>query len=381
MKAVAVFPRTRELRLIDVEEPHIERSSEVKIRLLEVGICGTDKEICRFEYGTPPEGSDYLIIGHESLGEVVEVGPEVTNLKEGDLVVTMVRRPCAHPECRPCRAGHQDFCSTGDFTERGIKGRHGFMAEYVVDEAEYMHVVAPACREVAVLVEPLTIATKALMQALKVLQRLPWFDPDQLDMVNQIRQVGSRGGKTYHALVLGAGAVGLLGAMALRTVGFDTYVYDRQPAPNPKSQLVESIGGHYIGEEALHDFQHLIGEIELVYEATGASQLAFRAVKVLAPNSIFIFTGVPSLGAASELDTDIIMRNAVLYNQVIMGTVNAGKEAFALAIRGLGISMALWPTAAQSLITGRYPLLAYRELLLGRPTGIKNVLSFTAMPS
>ncbi len=169
--------------------------------------------------------------------------------------------------------------------------------------------------------------------------------------------------------------------MALRIVGFETYVYDRQPAPNPKSDLVESIGGHYIGEEDLLSFEHLHGEIELVYEATGASQLAFRAIKVLAPNSIFIFTGVPSLGATSELDTDIIMRNAVLYNQVIMGTVNAGKEAFALAIRGLGISMALWPTAAQSLITGRYPLQSYRELLLGQATGIKNVLTFADSPS
>jgi threonine dehydrogenase-like Zn-dependent dehydrogenase len=381
MKAVAVFPHTRELKLINVDEPRIERPSEVKIRMLEVGICGTDKEICRFEYGTPPEGSDYLIIGHESLGEVVEVGPAVEDLQAGDLVVTMVRRPCNHPECRPCRSGHQDFCSTGDFTERGIKGRHGFMAEYVVDEAEYMHVVLPACREVAVLVEPLTIATKALTQALKVLQRLPWFDPDQLETVNQIRQVGSREGKTYQALVLGAGAVGLLGAMALRVVGFETYVYDRQPAPNPKSDLVESIGGYYIGEEDLLSFERLHGEIELVYEATGASQLAFRAIKVLAPNSIFIFTGVPSLGATSELDTDIIMRNAVLYNQVIMGTVNAGKEAFALAIRGLGISMALWPTAAQSLITGRYPLQSYRELLLGQASGIKNVLTFAESPS
>src|SRR5215469_8914294 len=216
MKAVAVFPKTRELKLIDVDEPHIERPPQVKVRMLEVGICGTDKEICRFEYGAPPEGSDYLIIGHESLGEVVEVGPAVTDLKAGDLVVTMVRRPCPHLECRPCRAGHQDFCSTGDFTERGIKGRHGFMAEYIVDEAEYMHVVAPACRDVGVLVEPLTIATKALTQALKVLQRLPWFDPDQLDTVHQFRQVGMRGGKHYNALVLGAGAVGLLGAMALR---------------------------------------------------------------------------------------------------------------------------------------------------------------------
>jgi glucose 1-dehydrogenase len=377
MKAVAVFPDTRELKIIELEEPYISRPTEVKVRMLEVGICGTDKEICRFEYGTPPEGSDYLIIGHESLGEVVEVGEQVHDLKKGDLVVTMVRRPCPHSECRPCRTGHQDFCSTGNFTERGIKGQHGFMAEYIVDEAEYMHVVPPEFRDIGVLVEPLTIATKALAQTLRIIGRLPWFDIDQSGTIQQVQEVASRANKTYHALVLGAGAVGLLGAMALRTVGFETYVYDRAPAPNPKAQLVESFGARYVSPQEVQNFEHMVGDIELVYEATGASQLAFRAMKVLAPNSIFIFTGVPGLGAASEMDTDIIMRNAVLYNQVIMGTVNAGKEAFAAAIAGLGISMTRWPASVAQLITGHYPLQAYRELLLGQPGGIKNVLSFT----
>src|SRR5215467_13782338 len=105
----------------------------VKVRMLEIGICGTDKEICAFEYGTPPEGSDFLVIGHESLGEVVEVGPAVNRVKVGDLVVLTVRRPCPDPECRPCRAGYPDFCITDTYTERGITGAHGFMTEEVVE--------------------------------------------------------------------------------------------------------------------------------------------------------------------------------------------------------------------------------------------------------
>ncbi|MGO8946122.1 MAG: glucose 1-dehydrogenase [Ktedonobacterales bacterium] len=366
MRAVAVYPGSREIRLIQCAEPEITRPTEVKLRMLEVGICGTDKEISRFEYGSPPPGSDYLIIGHESLGEVVQVGDAVDGLAVGDLVVTMVRRPCSHQECRPCRSGHPDFCRTGDFTERGIKGLHGFMADYVVDDSEYMFRVPSELRDIAVLVEPTTIAAKALFQTRKILERLPWFDPKDLPEPH---------GRTYHALVLGAGAVGLLGAMALRNIGFAVHVYDRAAAPNQRSALVESIGAIYVSEESRDQFAHMVGEVDLVYEATGASRLAFQAMRVLGPNSIFIFTGVPPLQATSHVDTDLIMRNAVLKNQVILGTVNAGKDAFAATIRALGEIQKRWPEAPLSLITSRYPLEDYREPLLGDPGGIKSVLT------
>jgi threonine dehydrogenase-like Zn-dependent dehydrogenase len=146
---------------------------------------------------------------------------------------------------------------------------------------------------------------------------------------------------------------------------------------------VETIGARYVSEQDLGNFAHLVGGVALVYEATGASQLAFRAMRVLGPNSIFIFTGVPALGDANAVDTDAIMRNAVLKNQVILGTVNAGKEGFEAAIRALSAARARWPAAAQALITGRYPLDAYRDLLLGKAGGIKNVLTFetTRAPS
>src|SRR5262245_4355375 len=141
MKAIAAVPDRKEVVLINHPEPRLEKPTQVKVRMLDVGVCGTDREICSFEYGTPPVGSPHLVIGHESLGEVVEIGPEVHRVRIGDLVVPMVRRPCPHKHCLACGKGRQDFCYTGDFRERGIKGMHGFMTELVVDDQIYMNVV------------------------------------------------------------------------------------------------------------------------------------------------------------------------------------------------------------------------------------------------
>jgi threonine dehydrogenase-like Zn-dependent dehydrogenase len=370
MKAVAVFPQTREVKLIEHEEPRLTQDTQVKLRILEVGVCGTDKEICSFAYGTPPEGSDYLILGHEALGEVVEVGSAVTDFVVGDLVVPLVRRPCSHSTCRACRSGHPDFCTMGTFTERGINGLHGFMAEYVVDDARYMTLVprqSPTMRDVAVLVEPATIAAKAVAQAVTIQQRLPWFLPPAQRPADAPKST---------ALVLGAGAVGLLGAVALCDFGITTYVYDRAPAPNVKSQLVEAIGGTYLWEGgSAEQIDDLVGRVDIVYEAAGHSALAFQKMKVLGPNSIFIFTGVPALGAPREVDTDTLMRNIVLKNQVILGTVNAGKADFLNAIRALDRINQRWPAAMRALITERHPLEDFRDVLLGQVGGIKHVLT------
>jgi glucose 1-dehydrogenase len=369
MKAVAVFPRTKEVRVIEHEAPRITEPGQVKLRILDIGICGTDKEICAFEYGTPPPGSDYLVIGHESLGEVIEVGPAVSKVKVGDLVVTTVRRSCPHSECRPCRSGYPDFCITGDYTERGIKGEHGFMAEYVVDYERYMHVVPPELRDVAVLTEPLTIAEKARDQTRQIVRRLPWLNPD-------IPKDGRRLPLT--AVVLGAGPVGLLGAMTLMVAGCDTFVYALAPAPNPNSNIVEAIGGKYFsqGKVPVEEQKALFGHIHLVYEATGVSRLAFEALKLLGPNSVFIFTGVPGLKGPIDLDADLLMRNIVLKNQVVFGTVNASPKDFDDAIRDIGVFHQRWPQALRMLITSRSSPEEAPGLLLGKIGGIKNVITF-----
>jgi threonine dehydrogenase-like Zn-dependent dehydrogenase len=367
MRAIAVTPSTKQVSVIDQPEPKISRPTEVKLRMIEAGVCGTDKEICAFEYGTPPAGSDYLVIGHESLGEVIEIGAKVTRVNVGDLVVPMVRRPCPHRHCMACVNGRQDFCFTGDFTERGIKQQHGFMAQYVVDDEIYMNQVPREFRDVAVLVEPLTIAEKALIEVWGVQQRLPW---------SCARTPGKAQAHCHRAVVLGAGPVGLLGAMALVNCGFQTYVYAREPVPNAKADVLGMIGAQYIPAEthSLADLTRTVGNVDLVYEATGASRISFDMIQQLGTNGIFVFTGVPGRKAPVELDTDLMMRNLVLKNQVVFGTVNAGRDAFEGSIRDLGIFTKRWPEAVKSLITGRFSMDEHRDLLLGRASGIKNVI-------
>src|SRR4029077_10069079 len=316
MKAGSVFPGSREVKVIEQKEPGISQPDQVLLRILDVGICGTDWEICAFEYGTPPPGDDYLVIGHESLAEVVATGSAVERFQPGDLVIPSVRRPCPHPGCLACRSGHQDYCYTGDFSERGIKEAHGYMAEYAVDHERYMNIVPPHLRDIAVLAEPLTIAEKAVAQIFWMMQqRPPWIDPET---------PSEERGRGLSALVLGIGPVGLLGAMVLATAGFTTYVYSRELPPSPRIDLVAAIGATYVSSQAatFADLAERIGNIDLVYEAVGHSHFALEALPVLGTNGIFVLTGVPGMQAFIEADPARLMRDMVLKNQVVLGTVN-----------------------------------------------------------
>jgi len=370
MKAVAVFPEAQNVMVVDQAPPRLTEPDDVMLHVLDIGICGTDREICSFEYGSPPPGEDHLVIGHEALAEVVEVGSAVEDLRVGDLVIPTVRRPCPHPQCLSCRSGHQDYCYTGDFTERGIKEAHGYMAEYVVDIERNVVRVPPGLGEIAVLTEPLTIAEKALAQVLWLMQyRPPWLDP---------ATPPAERGNGLSALVLGVGPVGLLGAMTLSVAGFRTFVYSRELPPSPRTDLVGSVGATYASSQQI-SFSELaeeMGNIDLLYEAVGHSHFALEALQVLGQNGIYILTGVPGLQAFIETDPATTMRNMVLKNQVLLGTVNAGPEAFTAALRDLEEFRTRWPETTDTLIAGRYPPEQAIELIMGRPTGIKSVISF-----
>ncbi|MGO9216872.1 MAG: glucose 1-dehydrogenase [Streptosporangiaceae bacterium] len=370
MKAVAVFPGSQEVKVVEQELPRLTQPDQVMLRMLDIGICGTDKEICSFEYGTPPPGDGHLVIGHESVAEIVEVGAAVGRVAPGDLVVPSVRRPCSHPGCLACRSGHQDYCYTGDFSERGIKEAHGYMAEYAVDREQYMNVVPPDLREIAVLAEPLTIAEKALAQIFWMMQqRPPWIDPET---------PSEDRGDGLSALVLGIGPVGLLGALVLVSAGFTTYVYSRELPPSPRIDLVSAIGATYVSSRntTFRQLTGQVGNIDLIYEAVGHSHFALEALKVLGTNGIFVLTGVPGLQAFVEADPARLMREMVLKNQVLLGTVNAGADAFAAALRDLDLFRRSWPAVVSTLIAGRYPPEQAPDLILGRPAGIKSVIAF-----
>ena len=316
-------------------QPSLSREGEVKLRMLEVGVCGTDRALCAFEFGATPAGSDYFVLGHEALAEVMDTG---------ELVVCGVRQPCEDAECDACRSGRQDFCVTGRYTERGILGAHGFMTEFVVADARSLYRVPRELRDVAVLIEPLTIAEKAFLQFQAIDSRTPWRK------------------ERRRAAVLGAGPVGLLGAMLFRAAGFEVWVCSREP----RSIVAEAIGAEYVHSLAG------VGQIDVVYEAMGAPQAAFDALQYLGANGVFVFTGVPLASEPLSLDLHSLMRRLIMRNQAIVGTVNAGADAFERAVADLAQFHARWPRALASMITGRYPLERFREAL--RDPGIKNVI-------
>jgi glucose 1-dehydrogenase len=359
MRAIGVSSSRRKVELIDHPEPARRAADEVKLRILEVGVCGTDREICEFKFGEPPAGSEHLVLGHEALGEVIEVGPGVQDLRPGSLVVPMVRLPCTDPACAACRSGRQDFCLTDTFPEHGIRRCHGFMAERIVERERFLVPVGPDLREVAVLVEPLTIMDKALREVEKVQRRLPWAP-----------------GMGRRALVLGAGPVGLLGAMAFLLRGCATTIVARSPATTPNARLAQAIGARYVSsrEVPVQELAVHGGPFDVIYEAAGAPLAAFEALVALAPNGVCVLTGVPGAGELVQFDGGRVMRNLVLQNQVILGTVNAGRESFAGAIAMLAEMNRKWPESLRGLITGRHPLEAFADLLFAKPQGIKSIL-------
>ena len=367
MKAVAVRQARRKVELVERRPPPLDSSTAVRLRVLEVGVCGTDAEICRFDYGgAPPPGKDELIVGHEALAQVEETGASVSTLKPGDLVVPMVRRPCPLRECPACRSGHPDFCVTGKYTERGIVGADGFLAEEVVEDQKYL-VQAPAeLRGIGVLTEPLTVAEKALRQFLLVRRRLPWLaEASDAELME---------GK--HALVLGAGPVGLLGCMLLQLRGFAVTVYSRAASPNPRAAIAERVGAAYLSSEQvpLAQVAERVGGIDFVYEATGASQLAFDTLEHLASNGVFVFTGVPGRKHRIEIAGDALMRHLVLRNLTVLGTVNADRVDFDSAVRDLGSARQAWPGGPEALITGRYSMEQFCERALAKDK-IKSVIA------
>lgn len=369
MKSVAVFPKSKDVKLIDHSEPAIQGPADIKIKVREVGVCGTDREIWNFEYGDLPVGSDYLITGHEAFGEVVEVGNDVRDLKPGDLVVPTVRRPCPD-RCVPCAGGAPDFCFTGRFRERGIKQAHGFMAEYVVEERSCLTPVPLDMADVAVLLEPLSVTEKAISQTLRIQTRLPW--ECRLGEAADDRSC-------RNAIILGAGPVGLLAAMTFRHLGLRVVVVARSPAPNPRSVLLASMGIAYRStrEATPSQIAAELGNVDIILEATGAAKVSFDFLQTLGANGVFIFTGIPGRKKEVTLDAAALMREMVLKNQVVLGTVNAPKEAFEVGVRHLRDFKAKWPDQVRSLITHRFPLERFHEI---RDEGASSAIKMVLVP-
>lgn len=362
MKAIAIVPHTKTVQIIDRDEPKIESPTQVKIKIRQVGICGTDREEVSGGRADAPAGEKMLIIGHEVLGEVVQVGDAVKSVKAKDLVVIMVRRPCN--ECAMCKKGCADMCESGNYTERGIKQRHGFHQEFVVDEEKYVILVPPSLVGTAVLTEPTTVVEKAIDHACRLqVSRLP-VDPDPKKFLD---------GKK--ALVAGLGPIGLLAAMVLRLRGAEVTGIDIVAPHTLRPRLLEAMGGKYVvaKEENTRGQKY-----NLILEAAGIPKLDFELPQLLATNGVYVLTGVAGEGPPLTVDAAKMMRNLVLENQIIFGSVNAGISHFRQAVIDLEDAEKKWSGIIQQLITSKTHFTQFEEVLEKRkPDEIKAVIEWS----
>ncbi len=347
MKAIAVFPgQPNSVHLAEVPKPSVSAIPDgrgVLVRVLRVGVDGTDKEINAAEYGTAPDGDNFLIIGHESFGQVEAIGSNVTEVQPGDYAVATVRRPGTSIYDL---IGTNDMTTDDTYFERGINLRHGFLTEYYVDDADFIVKVPQGLKEVGVLLEPFTVVEKGIAQAYEIQRRLRVWHPRR-------------------AAVMGAGTIGLLAALALRLRGLQVTTFGLTRKPYLNSDLMEAIGARY---ESTADVPILeggkkCGPFDLIFEATGYSPVVFESMQALGKNGVLVLSSVTGGNRKVEVPADRINLEFVLGNKVMVGTVNANREYFEMGVRDLAQAEAEYPGWLQRLLTHPVKGLEnYREL-------------------
>jgi glucose 1-dehydrogenase len=344
MKALTVVPlQPGTAELSDVDEPP-EQDGPVLVETQAVGICGTDIEILSGTYGWAPPGRDRLVLGHESLGRVLEA-PGDSGFQPGDLVVGIVRRPDPVP-CPNCAVGEWDFCRNGQYTERGIKEHDGYLSERYRITPDFLVKLDPSLGELGVLMEPASVVAKAWEQVDRIGGRAHWAP--------------------QRALVTGAGPIGLLAALLGVQRGLEVHVLDRA-ADGPKPDLVRTLGATY----HTGTIEEACDSPDVVIECTGVGSLVFDAMYHTGSGGVVCLTGVSSGGHSLSLDAGLLNREMVLENSAVVGSVNANRRHYEGAAQALAGADRDW---LSGLLTRRVPLEDWRSALERQANDIKVVV-------
>lgn len=366
MKALALTPGTTDLKLIDRDVPQISTPTQIIVRMIEVGICGTDREEAAGGRADAPTGKIELIIGHEMFGQVTAVGASVKSVKIGDYGVFMVRRPCG--KCSACAARRSDMCLTGEYTERGIKMADGFQQEFVIDDEAYFVKVPPKIKHLGVLTEPTSVGAKAIDEAIRIqAARIPGSE-----IKNYLQN--------KKALVVGLGPIGLLGVLILRLKGATVYGMDIQDETTIRPTVLKSMGGTYIDGRTVKatDIDDKFGEFDFIFEATGVAQLEFDLIDALGINGVYVLTGIPAGNRPITMDAGGLMQQIVLKNQVLVGSVNASYQHYEESVTYLADGFKKYPDVMDKIITDRHDYTAFADALANHTSNeIKSVLTWS----
>ena len=365
MKAIATIPGSKELKIVEREEPVVLEADDIKIKITQIGICGTDREIAHGGRADAPPGATELVLGHEMIGTVVATGNNVTKVKVGDYALFTVRRACG--ACYACSNGRNDMCSTGNYTERGIRARDGYMTEYVVDKEAYCVKIPESIADIGVLTEPMSVSVKAVDEAVKIqAARIPGASYD----------TWLQGKK---ALVVGLGPIGLLGAFILRIKGAEVIGMDIVEENSPRPTLLKEIGGSYINGKTISAdlIDDTYGQIDLIFEAAGVAKLGFDLIDALGINGVYVLTGVPGAGRPVDISGGALMQQMVLMNQVMVGSVNASMQHNLMALDIISESKKRWPGVLDKVITEIMPYTKIKDAIANTHSDeIKTIITF-----
>lgn len=351
MLAVGLTASSKEIQSFEIEAPTISAPDDVLVRIVQAGIDGTDRAVVQFYKYDPPPGEDRIVMGHEAVGVVEEVGSAVTDLKPGDVVVPTVRRSCGL--CASCKNGESDTCSTGLFTERGLHKRHGYYTEKIVEKPEYLVKVPRELAHLAVLIEPVSIAEKGIQLIRHIQARLPWTCSHSTH-----KYVDEHWADCKKALVIGAGPLGILFTALLRLHGVVTYVAINRPDTDPRVRLIHDLNAIYFDSNntPMQDVHNKLGPFDIIVESSGASHYAMDLITAMARNGIYVMTGIPSKDREVCMNGDLMIRQLVRYNQIVAGSVNSNRAHFEQAVEDLRALNELYPVQISSLISERYAL-------------------------
>jgi threonine dehydrogenase-like Zn-dependent dehydrogenase len=351
MQALLTTPGVPEtVRVGDVREGAAARGG-LRLRTLEVGVCGTDREIAEGAFGAAPPGEEALVLGHEFLGEVLEDGH---GFSAGDLVTATVRRSCGR--CAACAEGSPDACQTGDYTERGITGLHGFACEAVREDPAQLIAVPRSLGRVGVLAEPASICARALRHARAIGTRQPWAP--------------------RRALIIGAGAIGVLATYMLRLEGSEVWTAARGPAGDARAELIGASGARYVStkKEPLTALREEVGGFDLVVEAAGNAEVMHGVLGLLGRNGVGCLLGLDAHAREIPVDSTVVAVDTVLENRVLFGSVNAHRQDWETAVSQLDELRRRLPEPLEAMVGLRVPPDRFAEAFGYR--GVKATLRF-----
>jgi threonine dehydrogenase-like Zn-dependent dehydrogenase len=307
---------------------------ELLLRVLEVGVCGTDREISEGVFGVPPDGGAELVLGHELLGLVDADGH---GFSRGDLVTATVRRSCTH--CLACAEGSPDSCLTGDYSERGITRLDGFARELVADDAAQLIPIPQSLGRLGVLAEPTSICERAIRHARTIGGRQPW--------------------KLERALVLGTGAIGMLSTYLLRLEGVDVWTAGLEP----EVDLVNASGARYVStnEVPLDALREEVKGFDLVIAAVPDAQVMADSLGLLRRSGVACLLGIDGRNRTVGIDGPVLGVDAILENRVLFGSVNAHRQDWLAGVTALDRAGERWPGALEAFVGLRVPLDRFAE--------------------